>query len=36
VPEETSNVFDTSDFLKNFRQNLAEKMNFKPNFPFGS
>jgi len=36
VPEETSNVFDTSDFLNNFKENLLEKMNFKPNFPFGS
>lgn len=36
VPEETSSFFDTSKFLNNFRQNLAEKMNFQPNFPFGS
>lgn len=36
VPEEPSNVFDTSEFLNNFRQDLAEKMNFQPNFPFSS
>jgi hypothetical protein len=36
VPEETSSPFDTSEFLNNFKQNLADKMNFKPNFPFGS
>ena len=36
VPEETSNPFDTSVFLDNFKQDLANKMNFQPNFPFGS
>lgn len=36
VPEETSSLFDTSVFLDNFKQDLAAKMNFKPNFPFGS
>jgi hypothetical protein len=36
VPEETSSLFDTSEFLNNFRQDLAKKMNFQPNFPFGS
>lgn len=36
VPEETSSPFDTSVFLDNFKQDLAAKMNFKPNFPFGS
>lgn len=35
VPEEKNNAFDTSVFLNNFREDLAEKMNFKPNFPFG-
>ena len=36
VPEETSSFFDTSEFLNNFRQSLVDKMNFQPNFPFGS
>ena len=36
VPEEASSPFDTSVFLDNFKQDLAAKMNFKPNFPFSS
>lgn len=35
VPEEKNNAFDTSVFLDNFREDLADKMNFKSNFPFG-
>ncbi len=36
VPEETSNPFDTNVFLDNFKRDLADKMNFQPNVPFGS
>jgi len=36
VPEETSNFFDASKFLNDFKKGLADKMNFTPNFPFGS